>query len=115
MNVPKLEDALKKIQSNNPIQMIEAAKEIYEAQKDLLNPSSECKKSLTEGNAWFEDVKSAFTDNERRKDGLINLVKNVSNVFGDVKQFKANIGVNDYQSGFSLGDILGIYIYGSTQ
>jgi hypothetical protein len=24
-------------------------------------------------------------------------------------------GVNDYQSGFSLGDILGIYIYGSTQ
>jgi hypothetical protein len=31
VNVPKIEDALKKIQSKNPILMLEAAKEIYDA------------------------------------------------------------------------------------
>lgn len=44
---------------------------------------------------------------------MMNLFKNVNTVIEDVQEFSSKIGDDDYTSGFKLGDILGIYIYGA--
>lgn len=45
----------------------------------------------------------------------MNLFKNVKAVVQDAEDFNSNAGTNDYLSGFKLGDILGIYIYGAAE
>jgi len=42
VDIPKLQDAVKKIESKNPIKMAEGAKEIMDIQKDIMTPSSDC-------------------------------------------------------------------------
>lgn len=45
--------------------------------------------------------------------GFLNLFKNIQTVIEDGRDFESLMGTDDYTSGFKLGDILGIYIFGA--
>jgi len=65
--VSTIEDAISKIKTLRPSETIKALEELVQSIKTLVDPNGSCAKTLGEGNVWFNEVKSAFTDPTKRE------------------------------------------------